>query len=61
MNELKELIPTLRRQRSSLPSDARPHISNLIEQIKGIEDEEDAQRMKPFIMRSLALLALANG
>jgi hypothetical protein len=53
LSGFKALGRELSRRRSELPADARPHASNLIEQIDNIHDDADLARLKPFMLRSL--------
>lgn len=59
MDDLKALATQLRRQRPTLPANAEPHASNLIQQISNIKTPEDAQRLKPFMAESTRRLRLA--
>lgn len=52
----KTIIADLRRRRPTLPPDAQPHASNLIEQPDGIKTPADLERMRPFMERSARLL-----
>lgn len=58
--ELTALQVHLFKVRQSLPAAAQPHASNLIEQIKNIETEDDAERLTPYIANSMRLLEAAR-
>lgn len=53
---LTKLASDLSRRRPKLPLEARPHASNIIEQIAQIETAEDLERIRPFMARSAKLL-----
>ena len=57
--QARSLAVHLAQRRPTLPRDAVPHASNIIQQVKGCRSPEDLERLRPFMAESARRLAAA--